>query len=40
MGEKQRKAIKAISELAENASKWLGIKRSDPWSSMSMINGL
>ena len=32
IGEKKRKAIRAISESAEKASKWLWIKRSEPWS--------
>ena len=33
IGEKKRKAIKAISESAEKASRWLWIKRAEPWST-------
>ena len=32
-GEKKRKAIRAISESAEKASRWLWIKRAEPWST-------
>ena len=31
--EKKRKAIRAISESAEKASRWLWIKRAEPWST-------
>ena len=31
--EKKRKAIKLISEFANKVSRWLWIKRSDPWST-------
>ena len=33
IGEKKRKAIRAISESAEKASRWLWIKRAEPWST-------
>ena len=33
IGEKTRKAIRAISESAEKASRWLWIKRAEPWST-------
>ena len=31
IGEKKRKAIRAISESAEKVLRWLWIKRSEPW---------
>ena len=33
IGGKKRRAIRAISESAENASRWLWIKRAEPWST-------